>query len=49
MASVEAQGIFPTGAYYPQLHPQAVENTSGRLGRFDRTTSHASKKKIDLT
>jgi hypothetical protein len=19
-------GIFPTGAYYPQVHPQAVEN-----------------------
>jgi hypothetical protein len=49
MASVEAQGIFPTGAYYPQLHPQAVENTSGALERFDWTTSHVPMRKIDLT
>jgi hypothetical protein len=26
MASVEADVIFPTAAYYPQVHPQVVEN-----------------------
>jgi hypothetical protein len=26
MAAFDAIGIFPTGAYYTQVHPQVVEN-----------------------
>jgi hypothetical protein len=37
---LDAQVIFPVGTYYPQVRPQAVENTMD-LGRgFDRTSSH---------
>jgi hypothetical protein len=49
MASVETQGIFPTGAYYPQLHPQAVENTSGGCSALIGQHHMLSTKKIDLT
>jgi hypothetical protein len=49
MASVDGHVIFPIGAYYPQAHPQAVENTGVRIFRFDRTISHCFDSKIDLT
>jgi hypothetical protein len=31
MASIDAHVIFPAGAYYPQVHPQAVENSGVRI------------------
>ena len=34
--------IFSTGTYYPQVHPQVVENPAGRAEAFDQTSSHAA-------
>jgi hypothetical protein len=31
MASISTQVIFPTGTYYPQVRPQAVENITAGL------------------
>jgi CsoR family transcriptional regulator, copper-sensing transcriptional repressor len=41
--------IFPAGTYYPQVHPQAVEKQPQQSTRFDRTSSHGLRRKIDLT
>jgi hypothetical protein len=49
MAAFDAIGIFLTGAYYTQVHPQVVENPQAKLASFDWTTSHDRQSKIDLT
>jgi len=41
--------IFPGGTYYPQVHPQAVENNRDILMSFDRTSAHGLPSVIDLT
>jgi hypothetical protein len=40
MAFIEVDVIFPMATYYPQVHPQAVENIRTDRWRFDRTSSH---------
>jgi hypothetical protein len=42
MVAGEGAMIFPTGTYYPQVHPQVVENPAGRAEAFDQTSSHAA-------
>jgi hypothetical protein len=49
MAAFDAIGIFLTGAYYAQVHPQVVENPQAGLAPFDWTTSHGRFRTIDLT
>jgi hypothetical protein len=44
MAFVETDVIFPMATYYPQVHPQAVENIEAYRWPFDWTSSHVSKR-----
>jgi hypothetical protein len=42
MVAGDGAVIFPTGTYYPQVHPQVVENPAGRAEGFDQTSSHVT-------
>jgi hypothetical protein len=42
MVAGDGAVIFPTGTYYPQVHPQVVENPAGRAEAFDQTSSHVT-------
>ena len=41
-----AAGIFPVGTYYPQVHPQPVENSIATIGAT--LIAHASHRRSDM-